>query len=58
MKITITRRRRASARLVPAAKARGKSRNAAVIDRIAAFSKTLEVKGRVNIRELIEDGRE
>jgi hypothetical protein len=29
-----------------------------VIDRIAAFSKTLEVRGRVNIRELIEDGRE
>lgn len=46
------------ARLVPAAKARGKGPYAAVIDRIAAVSKTLEVRGRVNIRELIEDGRE
>jgi len=55
--ITITRNGKAVARLVPAAKARGKSPNAAVIGRIAAFSKTLEVKGRVNIRELIEDGR-
>ena len=55
---TITRNGKVVARLVPAAKARGKSHNAAVIDRIAAFSKTLEIKGRVNIRELIEDGRE
>ena len=55
---TITRHGKVVARLVPAAKMRGKSPNAAVIDRIAAFSKTFEVKGRVNIRELIEDGRE
>lgn len=55
---TITRNGKVVARLVPAAKSRGKSHNAAVIDRIAAFSKTLQVKGRVNIRELIEDGRE
>jgi prevent-host-death family protein len=55
---TITRNGKVIARLVPAAKARGKSPNAAVIDRIAAFGKTLVVKGRVNIRELIDDGRD
>ena len=55
---TITRNGKVVARLVPAAKARGKSPNAAVLDRIAAFSRTLRVKGRVNIRRLIEDGRE
>jgi prevent-host-death family protein len=54
----ITRNGKVVARLVPAARARGKNPNADVIDRIAAFSKTLKVKGRVNIRELIEDGRE
>ena len=55
---TITRNGKAVARLVPVGKARGGSPNAAVIDQIAAFSKTLEVKGRIDIRKLIEDGRE
>ena len=55
---TITRNGKVVARLVPAAKQRGRHPNAAVIDRIAAFSKILKVKGRVNIRELIEDRRE
>ena len=54
---TITRSGKVVARLVPAARAQRKNPNAAVIDRIAAFSKTLKVKGRVNIRDLIEDGR-
>jgi prevent-host-death family protein len=55
---TITRSGKVVARLVPAAKARRTSPNAAVIDRITAFSRTLKVKGRVSIRDLIEDGRE
>ena len=54
----ITRRGRPVARLVPAQRARTKNANAAVIDRIIRFSKTLKVKGRVNVRELIEEGRE
>ncbi len=54
---TITRNGKVVARLVPAAGAHRKNPNTAVIDRIAAFSKTLKIKGRVNIRELIEDGR-
>jgi prevent-host-death family protein len=55
---TITRSGKVVARLVPAAKSRRTSPNAAVIDRITAFSRTLKVKGRVNIRDLIEGGRE
>lgn len=55
---TITRNGKVVARLVPAARPRGKSPNAAVIDRITAFGKNLKVKGRVSIRELIDDGRE
>jgi len=55
---TITRNGKVVARLVPASKTSSGSPNGAVIDRIAAFSKTLKVKGRVNIRELIKDGRE
>ena len=55
---TITRSGKIVARLVPAAKAQRKNPNAAVIDRITAFSRTLKVKGRVSIRDLIEDGRE
>jgi len=54
----ITRRGRAVARLVPTQRARGKNANAEVIDRIIRFSKTLKIKGRVNLRELIEEGRE
>lgn len=53
----ITRRGREVARLVPAKRARGKNANAKVIDSIIRFSKTLKVKGRVNLRELIEEGR-
>jgi len=37
--------------------ARAKSGNAEVIDSIIRFSKTLKVKGPVNLRELIEEGR-
>ncbi|OGA47255.1 MAG: hypothetical protein A3F74_19140 [Betaproteobacteria bacterium RIFCSPLOWO2_12_FULL_62_58] len=55
---TITRSGKVVARLVPAAKAHRKNPNAAVIDRITAFSKALKVKGRVSVRDLIEDGRE
>ena len=55
--IVITRRGRAVARLVPAQRSRAKSTNAKVIDCIIRFSKTLKVKGRVNLRELIEEGR-
>ncbi|MBI3917617.1 MAG: type II toxin-antitoxin system prevent-host-death family antitoxin [Betaproteobacteria bacterium] len=55
---TITRSGKVVARLVPAAKAQRKNPNVAVIDRITAFSKALKIKGRVNIRDLIEDGRE
>ncbi len=53
----ITRRGRAVARLVPVKRARARSGNAEVIDSIIRFSKTLKVKGRVNLRELIEEGR-
>lgn len=55
---TITRSGKVVARLVPAAKAKRKNPNAAVIDRIVTFSKTLKVKGPVDIRDLIEGGRE
>ena len=55
--IVITRRGRAVARLVPAQRTRAKSTNAKVIDSIIRFSKTLKVKGRVDLRELIEEGR-
>ncbi len=55
---TITRNGKVVARLAPPAKAHRMRPNAAVIDRITAFSKTLNVRGRVDIRKLIEDGRE
>lgn len=55
---TITRSGKVVARLVPAAKAQRKNPNAGVIDRITAFSKSLKVKGRVSIRDLIDGGRE
>lgn len=55
---TITRNGKVVARLVPAGRTPRKNPNAAVIDRITAFGKTLKVRGRVNIRDLIEDGRE
>jgi prevent-host-death family protein len=54
----ITRRGRVVARLVPA---RSKNRREVdrdkIMDDIEAFAKTVKVKGRFNIRELIEDGR-
>lgn len=53
----ITRRGREVARLVPAKRSRASSTNAAAIDDIIRFSKGLKVKGRVNLRELIEEGR-
>ena len=53
----ITRRGRAVARLVPAKRASARSGNAKVIDSIVRFSKTLKIKGRVNLRDLIEAGR-
>lgn len=54
----ITRRGRPVARLVPALPAGANNANAEVIDRIIHFSKTLKIKGRVDLRELIEEGRE
>jgi prevent-host-death family protein len=56
--ITITRSGKVVARLVPATQGARRNPNAAVIDRISAFSKTLKIKGRVNTRDAIEEGRE
>lgn len=54
----ITRRGRAVARLVPArSKSRREVDRDAIMDEIEAFAKTVKVKGRFNLRELIEDGR-
>jgi prevent-host-death family protein len=54
----ITRRGRAVARLVPArSKSRREVNRDAIMDEIEAFAKTVKVKGRFNLRELIEDGR-
>jgi prevent-host-death family protein len=54
----ITRRGRAVARLVPArSKNRREVDRDAIVDEIEAFAKTVKVKGRFNLRELIEDGR-
>jgi prevent-host-death family protein len=54
----ITRRGRAVARLVPArSKNQREVDRDAIMDDIEAFAKTVKVKGRFNIRELIEDGR-
>ena len=55
----ITRRGRAVARLVPARPA-GRRREIdrdAIVDEIEAFAKTVKVKRRFNLKELIEDGR-
>lgn len=54
----ITRGGKVVARLAPVAKSHRRKPNAAVIDRITTFSKTVKVKGRVNLGELIEEGRE
>lgn len=54
----ITRRGRAVARLVPArSKNRREVDRDAIVDEIEAFAKTVKVKGRFNLRELIEEGR-
>jgi prevent-host-death family protein len=55
----ITRRGRAVARIVPARQG-GRRREVdrdAIVDEIEAFAKTIKVKGRFNLRKLIEDGR-
>jgi len=54
----ITRRGQAVARLVPVrSKNRREVDRDAIMDEIEAFAKTVKVKGRFNLRELIEDGR-
>lgn len=55
--VTITRHGLAVARLVPARPVTQDSRSA-VIDEIVAFSKKCRVKGRINLRRLIEEGRD
>ena len=54
----ITRSGKVVARLVPAAAGQRKNPNAAIIERISAFSKTVKVKGRVSLLEVIGEGRE
>ena len=57
--IVITRRGRAVARIVPA-RPGGRRREVdrdAIVDEIEAFAKTVKVKRRFNLRELIEEGR-
>ena len=54
----ITRRGRAVARLVPEPSKGGREVDRdAIMDDIEAFAKTVKVKRRFNLRELIEDGR-
>ena len=54
----ITRRGRAVARLVPERSERGREVDRdAIMDEIEAFAKTVKVKARYNLRELIEEGR-
>ena len=53
----ITRRGREVARLVPAKRARARRDNSKAIDEIIRFSRTLKVKGRVDVHELIAEGR-
>ena len=57
--IVITRRGRAVARIVPA-RPGGRRREVdrdAIVDEIEAFAKTVKVKRRFNLRQLIEAGR-
>ena len=57
--IVITRRGRAVARIVPARQS-GRRREVdrdVIVDEIEAFAKTVKVKRRFNLRELIEEGR-
>ena len=55
----ITRRGRAVARIVPARQGgrRREINRDAIVDEIEAFAKTVKVKRRFNLRELIEEGR-
>ena len=57
--IVITRRGRAVARIVamrPGGRRHEVDRNA-IVDEIEAFAKTVKVKRRFNLKDLIEDGR-
>ena len=57
--IVITRRGRAVARIVPA-RPGGRRREVerdAIVDEIEAFARTVKVKRRFNLRQLIEAGR-
>ena len=57
--IVITRRGRAVARIVPA-RPGGRRREVdrdAIVDEIEAFAKTVKVKRRFNLRQLVEAGR-
>lgn len=54
--VTITRHGRPVAKLVPARRARRPDRSA-LMDEIAAFSKTVRLRRRVNLRDAIEWGR-
>ena len=57
--VIITRRGRAVARIVPARQG-GRRREVdrdAIVDEIEAFARTVKVKGRFNLKKLIEDGR-
>ena len=54
--VTITRRGRPVAKLVPARRARRLDRSA-LIDEIIAFSKTVRLKRPFNLRKAIESGR-
>lgn len=53
----ITRNGKAVARLVPAVVRSGRSRNAGVIGRIERFSRSIKVRGRVDLDALIGNGR-
>jgi prevent-host-death family protein len=55
---TITRNRKAVARLVPILHQSRQNPNAEVIDKIIAFSRTLKLRGQVDLRELIATSRE
>ena len=54
---TITRNGKAVARLVPAVRRTGKSPNAEVIVRIERFSRSIKVRGRVDLGALVDAGR-
>ena len=57
--IVITRRGRAVARIVPARPGglRREVDRDAIVDEIEAFARTVKVKRRFNLRQLIEEGR-